>query len=136
MSIQNKSFHPRLIITEHFDSIINKIDIKTETLLQDQSLTQERIDELNRARQLQIDKVKEIEKLNLTQKDFDLNSFEQQWSLLIEDLSLDFDTKINQIKEELISIDCVLLEQAKTINGLNLWITARFYNKSNLEFLE
>jgi hypothetical protein len=136
MSIQNKSFHPRLIITDHFESIINKIDIKTETLLLDQSLTKERIDELNKARQLQIDKVNEIEKLNLPQENFNLNSFEQQWSSLIDDSSLDFETKIDQIKERLISIDCVLLEQAKTINGLNLWITARFYNKRNLEFLE
>ena len=42
MSIQRQSSHPGLIIVQHFDEIINQIDIKTETLLQDQSLTQEK----------------------------------------------------------------------------------------------
>jgi hypothetical protein len=43
----NENFHPRLIITEHFDQIENQIDIKTETLLQNQSLSSEKQNELN-----------------------------------------------------------------------------------------
>jgi hypothetical protein len=30
MSLQNQSFHPRLIIDDYFDDIINQIDIQTE----------------------------------------------------------------------------------------------------------
>ena len=30
---KNTSFHPRLIIVDHFDEIKNQIDVKTETLL-------------------------------------------------------------------------------------------------------
>ena len=31
MSKQNQSFHPRFIINDHFDNLINQIDIKIET---------------------------------------------------------------------------------------------------------
>ena len=41
-----------------------------------------------------------------------------------------------QIKEELILIDCVLLEQPKSLNCLDLWITSWFYNQDNLNFLK
>jgi hypothetical protein len=135
MSNQNKSFHPRLIITDHFDLIINKIDIKIETLLLDQSLTKERINELNKSRQEQIYIVKEIEKINLDQQEFNLNDYDQKWSILISDPLLEFEQKIDKIKQEIISIDCVLLEQSTTVNGLNLWITSEFQNKKDLEFL-
>ncbi len=135
MSNQNKSFHPLLIIKDHFDSIVNKIDIKTETLLLDQSLAKERINELNKSRQEQIDKVKEIEKINLDRQEFNLNDYEQKWSILICDPLVKFGQKIDKIKQEIISIDCVLLEQPTTVNGLNLWITSEFQNKKDLEFL-
>jgi hypothetical protein len=135
MSNQNKSFHPRLIITDHFDFIINKIDITIETLLLDQSLTKERINELNEARQAQINKVKEIEKINLNRQEFNLTDYEKKWSILIYDPLLEFEQKIDKIKQEIISIDCVLLEQPTTVNGLNLWIMSEFQNKKNLEFL-
>ena len=39
--MSNEDQNSRLFIVDHFDDIINEIDIKTETLLQDQSLTQE-----------------------------------------------------------------------------------------------
>ena len=34
----NENFHPRLIITDHFDALINQIDIQTETLLEKEGL--------------------------------------------------------------------------------------------------
>ena len=40
-----------LIIIDHFDDIINQIDIKTETLLMDQSLTEETRNKLNEKRE-------------------------------------------------------------------------------------
>ena len=135
MSNQNESFHPLLIITDHFDFILNKIDIKTETLLLDQSLAKERVNELNKSRQEQINKVKEIEKINLDRQEFNLNDYEQKWSILICDPLVKFGQKIDKIKQEIISIDCVLLEQPTTVNGLNLWITSEFQNKKDLEFL-
>ena len=65
MSKLNTNFHQRLIIIDHFDEIINQIDIKTETLLQDQSLTEETRNKLNKIREKQIEKIKELKEINL-----------------------------------------------------------------------
>jgi len=111
MSNQNSC----LMIVDHFDNVINEIDIKTETLLQDQSLTEETRDKLNEIREKQIEKIKEIKEINLNL----LQNKEKE----LEDL------------EKLIHFDCVLLEQPKSLNGFVLWITSWFYNQDNLEFL-
>ena len=102
-------FNSRLMIVDHFDDIINQIDIKTETLLQDQSLTQETRDKLNEIRDKQIEKINEIKEINL--------------SLLQNEV------------EEIIHFDCVLLEQPKSVNGYVIWITSWFYNEKDLKFL-
>ena len=116
MSNLKNNFHSHLTIIDHFDEIINKIDIKTETLLQDQSLTEEIRNKLNEIREEQIEKIKEIKEinLNLLQK----NEEEE------EDI------------EKLIHFDCVLMEPTTTLNGLVLWITSGFYNQQDLEFLK
>jgi hypothetical protein len=116
MTKENQS--ERLMLIDHFDDIINQIDIKTETLLQDQSLTQEKRNTLNEIREKQIEKIKEIKEINLNL----LKNNEQE-----EELELDL--------EKLIHFDCVLLEQPKSLNGLLLWITSGFYNQENLAFL-
>ena len=110
-----QNLNQRLIITDHFDDIINQIDIKTETLLVKKIFSEEIRKELNKIRDEQIEKIKEIKEINLS---FLQNNEEE------EDL------------EKLIYFDCVLLEQPKnSLNGFVLWITSGFYNRENLEFL-
>ena len=46
-----QSFHPQVIIVEHFDLLINQIDIKTEKLFLDQSLQEEIRNKLNDLRE-------------------------------------------------------------------------------------
>ena len=116
MTHQNLNQH--LMIIDHFDDIINQIDIKTETLLQDQMLLEKKRNKLNEIREKQIEKVKEIKEINLNL----LKNNEEE-----EELELDL--------EKLIQFDCVLLEQPKSLNGLLLWITSGFYNQENLAFL-
>ena len=141
MSKQNQSFYPRLIINDHFDNIINEIDIKTEILLENQSLTVEKRNELNELREKQIEKIKEIKEINLQYLPLNINEkeYEEKWSFILNDTSLDYEQKIDQIKdkENLIHFDCVLLEEQKNNNekGFDLWITSWFYNHKNLEFL-
>ena len=65
MSLENQSFNPRLIIVDHFDDIINQIDIQTESILIDQSLQEETINEINETREKQIEVIKELKELNL-----------------------------------------------------------------------
>ena len=119
MSEQSQSFHPRLIIVNHFDNVINQIDIRIETLLENQSLTDEKRNELNEIRDKQIEKIKEIEQINLQYlpSNIDETEYEEKWYHILEDNSLDYQQKIDQIKdkENLIHFDCVLLEQPKNI---------------------
>jgi hypothetical protein len=138
MTKQYQSFHPRLIISDHFDEVINQIDIKNETLLANQLLPDETRANINDTREKQIEKIKEIKELNLSHLPREFNEFEygQKWSHVIDDESLEYKDKIDRIKEELTVYDCVLLENPKLINGLNLWVTSWFHNEKNLEFLK
>jgi hypothetical protein len=140
MSKPNQSFHPRLLINEHFSNVINQIDVKTETLLENQILSHENRKLLNETREKQIEKIKEIEQLNLSHlpSKIDENKYEQKLSHILNDNSLEYQQKIDRTKEQedLIHFDCVLLEQPKSLNGLDLWITSWFYNQENLKFLK
>jgi hypothetical protein len=123
MTNQNQSH--RLMIIDHFDDVINEIDIKTETLLEEEakfnkkskleSGADDRRNKLNEIREKQIEKIKELKEINLNL----LKNNEEE----LEDL------------EKLIHFDCVLLEQPKSLNGFVLWVTSGFFNKENLEFL-
>jgi hypothetical protein len=113
MSQQNQN--PHLMIIDHFDDVINQIDVKTETLLQDQCLTEDKRIKLNEIREKQIEKIKEIKEINLNLLQ---NEEETKGDL-----------------EKLIQIDCILLEQPKSLNGFVLWITSWFYNQNDLKFL-
>ena len=133
------SFHPRLIIDNHFDALINRIDIKTEELLQalvkSETSSNEKYNDLNNSRGKQIKQIEEIKELNLKSfENFNEAEYEMKWSNLINDSSIDDIQKIDQIKEKIISMDCVLLEFR--VNGFDLWITSWFYNLKNLEILK
>ena len=76
MSSSNRNFHSHLVIIDHFDDIINQIDIKTETLLEEDEkfnkksklesgADDDRRDKLNELREKQIEKIKEIKEINL-----------------------------------------------------------------------
>ena len=138
MSLKNQSFHPKLIIVDHFDAIINQIDIKTESLLLDQSLQEEKKNEINDLRERQIEEIKELKELNLNHlpQIFNEEEYRQKWAHVIDDNNLEFKHKIGKIKEELILYDCVLLQNPKQINGYVLWITSYFHTEMNLDFLK
>jgi len=138
MSKETQSFHPQVIIADHFDEIINRIDIKTETLLLDQSLPGETRLKLNEIREKQIEKLKDIKELNLSNsaQKFDEDEFRQKWAHVIDDETLEYKDKIERIKEELILFDCILLENPKLINGCILWITSWYYNEKRYKFLK
>ena len=138
MTKQTQSFHPQVIIVDHFDNLINQIDIKTETLLENQILPEETRSKLNEIREKQIEKIKEIKELNLSHlpQKFNENDFRQKWSHVIDDESLEYIDKIDQIKEELILYDCALMENHRVPTGYDLWVTSWYYNQRNLRFLK
>ena len=138
MSQQTQSFHSQVIIVDHFDLIINQIDIKTETLLENQSLNGDTRKELNEIRETQIERINELKEFNLSHLPQSINEeeYKEKWSHVITDTSLKYKHKIDKIKEELILEDCVLWKNSNLINGFQLWITSWFYNEKNLEFLK
>ena len=138
MSQQTQSFHSQVIIVDHFDLIINQIDIKTETLLENQSLDADTRKELNEIRETQIERINELKEFNLSHLPQSINEeeYKEKWSHVITDTSLEYKHKIDKIKEELILEDCVLWKNSNLINGFQLWITSWFYNEKNLEFLK
>ena len=99
--------------------------------------------EFNEIRERKIEKIKEIEQINLQLlNDKSIEDLEQKWSNI-----LDYQQKMDRIKEDLIRFDCVLLEQPKKTvwknqtllveqNPFILWITSWYYNKKDLEFLK
>jgi len=138
-----QSFHPQVIIVEHFDLLINQIDIKTEKMFLDQSLQEETRNKLNDLREKQIKKIDEAKEMNLNhfisakgKRSNEEEKFREKWSHVIDDTSLEYEHKIEIIKEELILEDCVLLENPNEINGFDLWITSWFHNEKNLQFLK
>ena len=135
MSEQKQDFHARLIKVDHFDEIINQIDIKTETLLENKIFTEESRRELNDLRDRQIEKIKELKESNLRHSKATEDEFREKWSNVIDDKSLEYKQKIDKIKEELILEDCVLLDNPNFPNGLDLWITSWFHTQKDLEFL-
>jgi hypothetical protein len=137
-TLQTQSFHPRLLIDDHFDEIINQIDIQTESVLVDQSLQEETKNEINDLREQQIEWIKELKELSLNHlpQQFNEDEYRQKWTHVIDDNSLEYKHKIDKIKEELIVYDCVLLKDPNQIICCVLWVTPWFHNQMNLEFLK
>jgi hypothetical protein len=135
----SQSIDPRFIINDHFREIIYKINMTTDSLLEEQGLSDAKRDALNETRKRQLEKLKEIEQLNLDRLSGEVNrnEFGQKWSHVLHNNSLDYQNKIGLIKQrELICFDCALLENSKLVNGLDLWITSWFFDEENLKFLK
>jgi hypothetical protein len=131
------NFHPRVIIVNHFDNVKSQIDIYTETILQDQSLSEDRRNKVNDAREKQLNKLNETANLNLNQfENFDEDTFMAKWKDVLNDDSIDNHAKLTIIEEDIILFDCVLVENAQISNGLILWVTSWFYKPTDLEFLK
>jgi hypothetical protein len=64
---KHKSFNPKVIIVEHFDDVKNQIDIRTETILHENShvLSENRQQCLNKLRQNFLDKIDQVKEKNL-----------------------------------------------------------------------
>ena len=59
--LENQTFHPKLIISEHFDEIKNQIDIQTETLLCDKNLCEADYKILNDLRHRQLETLEQVQ---------------------------------------------------------------------------
>ena len=115
MTQQFDEYNPRLIITDHFDKIKNELDIKVETILhENRKLNEKERIEINAMRDNQINKIKEIEHMNLSEwpSNFDKEIYEHEWADLISSKSLSDGQKIERIKGSIIKSDVILVDDS------------------------
>jgi hypothetical protein len=137
---KHKSFNPKVIIVDHFDEVKNQIDIRTETILHEKShiLSENRKQFLNKLRQMFLDKIDQVKEKNFSTFTLYNNeeAFNLKWSHVIESDQLEYEQKIESLKEDLISFDCIVISDDKCALGVELWITPWYFNEKSLGILK
>jgi hypothetical protein len=133
---KHKSFNPKVIIEDHFDEVKNQIDIRTETILHEKRniLSENRSQFLNKVRQTFLDKIDQVKEKSLSKfaSYNDEEAFNLNWSHVIESDQLEFEHKIEKLKEDLISFDCIVISDDKCALDVALWITPWYFNEKSL----
>ena len=136
---RHKSFNPKVIIVEHFDEVKNQIDIRTETILHEKKhiLSDNRKQFLNKLRQTFLDRIDHVKEKNLSlfTSFNDEEALKLNWSHIIESDQLEYEQKIEKLKEDLISFDCIVISDEKCALGVALWITPWYFNEKSLGIL-
>ena len=136
---KHKSFNPKVIIEDHFDDVKNQIDIRTETILHEKRniLSKNRQQCLNDLRQTFLDRIDQVKEKNLSlfTPNNDEVAFKLKWNHVIESDQLKFEHKIESLKEDLISFDCIVISDEKFPLGVTLWITPWYFNEKSLDIL-
>ena len=130
-----ESYSVPVIIVDHFDAIINRIDVQTETILQNKKPNEEDTNELNNLRRRQINMIEQLKMYNLAANAFTDESFYQKWKNLIDDDSVMYSDKMDAIKKDLIRHDCVLIKEATSKSELVLCVFRWFNNAANVRLL-
>ena len=131
---KNQSFHSKLIIVDHFDETTNEIDINTEEKLiyfnQKQQNDSDSCNILNEILNEQLNEITKVKENNLSQVKYkDDDDFKSKY-----DSTLTFEKNVDKIKEELISTDCVLMEDLNFKSNVSLWLTPFYLNQEHLKF--
>ncbi len=116
-------FNPKLIISDHFNEVINKLNDHVKDLVFKTDSIE--LSLIIKAKNTYIHNLKMIESYNLDQMKANTISLEQS----NEKKNLDF------IKRELIKVDCFLLRNTRSKLGYSLIITDWFVNSENVAFL-
>jgi hypothetical protein len=136
---QHKSFNPKVIIVDHFDEVKNQIDIRTATIFHEKSqfLSEKRQQFLNELRQTFLDKIDQVKEKNflLFTSYNNEEAFKLKWNHVIESDQLEYEHKIEKLKEDLISFDCIAISDEKCALGVGLWITPWYFNEKSLGIL-
>jgi len=136
---QHKSFNPKVIIEDHFDDVKNQIDIRTETILHEKChiLSQNRQQFLNDLRQKFLDKIDQVKEKNflLFTSYNDEEAFKLKWNHVFESDQLEYEQKVEKLKEDLISFDCIVISDEKCALDVALWVTSWYFNEKSLGIL-
>ncbi len=136
---QHKSFNPKVIIVDHFDEVKNQIDIKIETIFHEKRniLSENRRKFLNKLRQTLLDRIDHVKEKNFSTFTSynDEEAFKLKWCHVIESDQLEYEQKIESLKGDLISLDCVVISDEKCALGVALWITPWYFSEKSLGIL-
>ncbi len=136
---KHQSFNPKVIIVDHFDDVKNQIDIRTETILHEKRniLSEKRQQFLNKLRQTFLDKVDQVKEKNFSTFTLynDEEAFKTKWNHVTESDLLAYEHKIESLKEDLISFDCIVISDDKFALGVSLWITPWYFSEKSLDIL-
>jgi len=136
---KHQSLNPKVIIEDHFDDVKYQIDIKTETILHEKRniISENRRQFLNKLRQTFLDRIDQVKEKNFSLFTLynDEEAFTTKWSHVIESDQLEYEQKIEKLKEDLISFDCIVISDEKCALGVALWITPWYYNQKILGIL-
>ncbi len=136
---KHQSFNPKVIIVDHFDDVKNQIDIRTETILHEKChiLSENRQQFLNKLRQTLLDRIDQVKEKNLSLfTSFNVEeAFKIKWDHVIESDQLAYEQKIESLKEDLISFDCIVIRDEKCALDVALWITPWYFNEKSLGIL-
>ena len=123
------------IIEDHFDAILNHIDICTEQALA-KTIDQQNITELNQHRAILIAQIRIVNELNQRQNTQTQEDFEKTWRKII-DSNIDYESKLECIKKDLIKTDCVVLVDPRAMIGCALWVLNCYSStKKEIDLLE
>ena len=131
-------YNPRLIISEHFDYIITKLDIHTEYLLKENINDSTGLETICKQREMIINQLKLTKDFNLrifNESNNNEKDFEEKWKNLIENLSLSYEEKMDILKIDLIKEDCVLMVDLNCNIKYSLWLIGGFNSTNDLSLL-
>ena len=130
-----QNLNPITIINDHFDKIRDQIEISIESLMKNVSL--EEANSLKQLREMQIAKTNEIKEKNLAYISINNEKLKQKSKYLLDDNSLDFSIKVENLKEDLVLNDCILVDdEADLVSVKSLWVIPCFYDSKSLDFLK
>jgi hypothetical protein len=81
-----------------------------------------------------IDRTKE-KNLSLFTSFNDEEAFNLKWNHVIESDQLEYEHKIEKLKDDLISFDCIVISDEKWALGVALWITPWYFSEKSLGIL-
>ena len=122
---KKQSYHPIILIRDHFENIKNHVNSKIERIVEDDNLNDNTRAEISHTWQRQLDKIEEIKNINLN-----------NWSCHSRGKTFGYDSDLELIKESLIVNDCVAVEDPSSKTKLSIWITDWYYNSNSLAFLK
>ena len=135
-------YNLNLIISLHFDDLIQKVDIITENLLafiiktsKDENSIRE-TNQINDQRNSLIEKIIEVREFKLISIVGVQSLFERKWKLTIENSSISDESKIDLFKSDFIKMDCFLREDSGFVLGLSMWITNKYIGTRDKTFFE